>query len=497
MKKIIISLIPILVLLSAHFEAKAKDVEATIIVENATAGFTIDTMQNKAFLEDDINRRVLVVDLSNNSVITTITPGHLPFVLISANSNNGLVYVKKSTPYGLLILDGINNTDPFKDILFAGSPGNSSDSPGSINDLESDPDSTNTFASGSLNGNGQFWIVEGESLKDTLTVGSDIDQIAVCSPSKVIVSEKSNNQIHLIDIGGSSAMLNQSRAIVDKVNLTDLLNSGKNVSAPIACNSKRAYLAGAHDTVIVINTETLDVIKTLAIDNLAKEFEEGVVNDITVNPVTNKIYIGHRGAATNKVLVIDGASNKLDEETDLGNDVEISEIRVNPTTNKFYVLDNIHNTLKVIPGSSNASQEEDTNDSNSSATSPLTELKEAVKDLKETKKEISILEGPTENILNPLNVLIGDTKKIIKKAAKQCKRKITKKIETQAIIIGIDTVLDAVDKSTCRPPQEGTNSGNKDDIECFQTAVVTGFLPGLEDIGDRIKLYAAAGDLCK
>lgn len=496
MKKVIVlNLLTIVFYFSFNCMSLAQGIETDIPVSNATGTFTIDTGQNKIFLTDTFNMNIPVIDLSTNNVITNIHPLLVPSDLISVNSNTGEVYVQKLTPNpsGLLILDGKTNMDfePFaKEINF---PGN----PGSINDVESDPDSNKTFSSGSLNGNGQFWVIEDGILKDTLTLGNDIDEIAICSSSKVIVSEKSSNQVHLLEISGTTAMLTKSRAISDKTSHSELISNGKISNAPIACNpkTKRAYLAGSHDSVIIINTETLDVIKTLAIDNLAKEFEEGIVNDIALNPITNKIYIGHTGNNANKLLVIDGASNKLDEETDLGIDTQISQIRVNPKTNKAYVLDIVNDFLIVIAGSSNPSQNGENNGSNGSSSTmsgTLSEMSETVKDLKNVKKDIQTLEGPTESILNPLNTLIKDTKKFIKKTSKQCKRNILKNVETELIIGGIDSVLQAVDKSSCK-----NQPGNPDPgAQCFADAAVSGFLPGLEDPLDRLSILVQVEDLC-
>src|SRR5260370_973598 len=71
-------------------------------------------------------------------------------------------------------------------------------------------------------------------------------------------------------------------------------------------------------------------------------------NAVSVNPVTNKIYVANGGS--NSVTVIDGSTNAT---TPVSVGSAPDAVAVNPVTNKIYVANFTSNNVTVIDGASN------------------------------------------------------------------------------------------------------------------------------------------------
>ena len=480
---------------------------AGIVSEVSVSGdydLTVDENSDRVYLLNDSDQ-VSVIDSVTDTLLSDILLNGSSGAknTISVNPETGIVYTVKSTMSsftmvdtpGLFVVDGNGNSDTGTFVELSGS----------TDDLGVDPNTNLFFASGVLLKDGQLRSIDGSShsVKDVINVGNNEGDIAVDSKNKKVFYVDDNlDQVHVVEYGMSGSL-----SVADSVNI------GENISrSPIAVNpeTNRAYVGGNNGTVHVINTNMLSVIDTIDVPALASFIsgENNFTSGLAVDPTRNKIYVALSDKTNDTVVAIDGATNNIDEQTDLG-DFVFSSIEVHAGRNKVYILDSVNNKVTVIGGSNKVSDTGSSSSGGSSGDGDTTDDGTTTEEDEVTEEErqdaVDTLIDFVDEIISFNDELKQERIKRLKKGVKSLKRiskkivKMADKVENNRGIFSkacakllrdysgsLDKLASGIKKGDC---SEATKGRIKN---CLDGAVVDKLIKGVESIGkfyeERIKL---------
>ncbi|WP_054943672.1 YncE family protein [Paenibacillus ihuae] len=355
LRKTLLQTVVALVLLIGSFIPVPQSIWAAPKLNNITLEkqpweMAVNPVTNKIYVVNNNDESVTVIDGASNKTME-VAVGSLPHS-IAVNSITNKIYVTNNWSNSVTVIDGANNetttvavgespstlaVNPVTNKIYVVNQGKR------ISDEHYDP----VYKKGTNN----ITVIDGVSNKTTTIATGHRPTYVVVNPvtNKIYVSnndmvfykgnlEKGSDKSCVTVIDGSS----------NKISNVALGGS----PGPLTLNpvTNKIYVS-------IPDKQTVTVIDG-ASNKTTKVNVGSYIWDIAVNPVTNKIYTANNSNAT----VIDGASNKT---TTVAAGIRHNNVTVNPVTNKIYFANqnrfgssyrNI-NDISVIEGASNKTTE--------------------------------------------------------------------------------------------------------------------------------------------
>ena len=397
MKSKIISIIPI-------FTFSFPLISFSILILAGVAGAS-----PFAYITNVENNNVSVIDISNNTIVTSVDVGQWP-TGVAANPDGTKVYVANSGSNNVYVIDTVTNK--VIDTAYVGS---------CPLGVAVNPDGTKVYVTNSASNTISVIDTATNDVTATVNVGNIPAGIAVAPDGKKVYVENF----------GKNPDYNGTISVIDTAtnNVTDTV---KVESAPqgiaVSPDGTKVYVVNSNKypyykgTISVIDTATNDVTETINIGSCPQ--------GIAVNPNGTRVYVAidnpgvyshtvnvdvtsHIGA----VNVIDTATNEVIETVNVESTPK--GIAVTPDGNKVYVVNYGSNTTSVINTATNKVD----------ATVPVGEYPIAV-GLSPVIKSSSTMESNSTSLLNLINRTENQTNDT--EAAANAETVSTQKIESSS-----------------------------------------------------------------
>lgn len=409
-KKLSVAILSILLSLVLYSPVKAVGIIEDITI-NANTDLTIDDERDRVYVLTQEADIVSVFDAISNSMLSDIMLSNgdeTTGLGIGVNKKTGEVYAHKRatggftnpSPPAFIVLDGPAGTDT----------GNRVPIEGGTNDIASGDGFI--FATGLLFKDGLVHSIKGNSIVDTIMVGSFPSKIAVDSENGVLyIADTTLEVVQVIGVSMSGSLSSKGTISV-----------GEDLDGSIAVNGKteRVYVGAGNGNVHVVNAKNSMIIATIDVPTNTSfvSGERNFISDIAVDPTRDKFYVALSDRTNDVVVAFDGKSNTVDEQTDLG-DFVFSALKIHPKRNKIYALSSSRDRLVIIGGSEkastgggNSSGGDDNNDNNENTGDEIdVETEIEINKIKEDAKENSEAFNNLISTLIELSGDIGDGKK--------------------------------------------------------------------------------------
>ncbi len=341
-------------------------------------GISVNSLTNQIYVacEDD---NALVIDGETNRVVDIIKVGGR-LSKIGVNPSTNRIYAQSigagNKNSVIKVIDGETNRIVDKIHL-----------EGFVTGFDIDPRSNKIYATvASQYKIGKISIIDGESnqVVDAVPLGMAPSGVAVNTiTSSVYVANMQNDSFSVID--------GESNAILDTVQIGEMLYGGIGVNY----ETNRVYVGSwSSKSIIVIDGNSNKVINAVK----APVSPIGIPVAVAVNSTTNLIYVAI--ANDNIVAVIDGSTNKVVKNIKNSRIAGINEIGVNPLTNRIYVSS--FRGVSVIDGKTNSVIDfvRGVNQSMQIGVNPATNL---IYVLKPTNN-VNVIDGVTNRVVDNLSI---------------------------------------------------------------------------------------------
>ncbi len=316
-------------------------------------GVAVNPATNKIYVGNFGTNTVSVIDGATNSVTAILTvgvAGSAP-ISVAVNSVTNKVYVANQSSGTVAVINGADNT--VATVAVGSSPAMVAVNP-----------VTNKIYVANQNSNTVTVINGADNSTSTVTTGTNPRVIAVNPVTNKIYVGNQDGTVTAINGADNSTVSITASAygiaanpVTNKVYAVDG-SAGTVTVINGADNSTSTVTAGSSPSFVTVNPVT----NTIYVSNVGGNVTviDGATNAtstvaagtnpkvITVNPVTNKVYVANYGGRN--VTVIDGAQNST-ATVAVGADARV--VTVNPVTNKAYVINQSSKKVTVIDGATN------------------------------------------------------------------------------------------------------------------------------------------------
>ena len=325
---------------------------ANVTVGNSPQGISVNPSTNIIYVANHKDNAVSVINGTTNSVITTIPVGKNPW-RVSVNPLTNMIYVANRDSNTVSVINGTTNS------VITTIPVGKDPQGISIN-----PSTNVVYVANSISDS--IYVIDGKTNKlintvngsyislspPGIRVGRGPDDISVNPLTNMIYVGNYDDRDHSVSV--INGLTNRVKANVTVVRtpygisvnpLANLIYVANRYSCPGLYYGEREYTQwcirqnGENHVISVINGTTNRIIANVTVDNDPY--------GVSVNPLTNMIYVANGYDRGNTVSVINGTTNVVTSVTVNPNPTAVS---VNPLTNMIYVANRDSNTVSVING---------------------------------------------------------------------------------------------------------------------------------------------------
>jgi YVTN family beta-propeller protein len=252
-------------------DGKTNSIITTIPVGKIPSGIGVNLKTDKIYIVNTGSGTVSVIDGKTNTVTTTIQVGTNP-IGIAVNIETNLIYVANLNSDSVSVIDGRTN-NVISTISVDGAP----------HAVTVNPKTNMIYATNSVAPT--VFVIDGKTNSVVKTISTDYQEYYIAINPRT-------NMIYVPNIGGGITVIdgNANRVI------THLETQGTH-GIGVDYSSNLIYADNGTKYVAVIDGKTNSVIKTVTLPRVG-------INDIQVNPITDKIYL--TTVDGNMVLVISG-----------------------------------------------------------------------------------------------------------------------------------------------------------------------------------------------